>query len=321
MSDTIEKVVIIGSGPAGYTAALYTARANMKPLLLEGAPSKEILPGGQLMTTTEVENYPGYPEGVDGPKMMEDFKKQCERFGTRCLWETVTEVDFSARPFTLKSATKEWKAESVIIATGATAKYLGLPSEETFLNRGVSACATCDGALPRYRDKPLVVVGGGDTAMEEAMFLTQFASKVHIIHRRDEFRASKIMADRAINHDKIEIHWFTTVDEVLGDDEQGVTSVRIKNVNTDETTDIECTGYFSAIGHKPNTDLFVDLLDMDDTGYLITQADSSKTNIEGVFAVGDVQDSVYRQAVTAAGSGCMGALDATRWLEAEEAGA
>jgi thioredoxin reductase (NADPH) len=320
MSDSVEKIIIIGSGPAGYTAALYTARANMEPLVLEGAPSKEILPGGQLMTTTEVENYPGYPDGVEGPKMMEDFKKQCERFGTRCLWETVTEVDFSERPFTITTAKEVRKAEAVIIATGATAKYLGLPSEEAFMNRGVSACATCDGALPRYRDKPLVVVGGGDTAMEEAMFLTQFASKVHIIHRRDEFRASKIMSDRAINHDKIEIHWFSTIDEVLGDDANGVTAVRIKDVNTSETTDIECTGYFSAIGHKPNTDLFTGVLDMDDTGYLVTQADSSKTNIEGVFAVGDVQDSVYRQAVTAAGSGCMGALDASRWLEAQEAG-
>ena len=320
MSDSVEKVIIIGSGPAGYTAALYTARANLEPLLLEGAPSKEILPGGQLMTTTEVENYPGYPDGVEGPQMMADFKKQCERFGTRCLWETVTEVDFSQRPFTVKTAQAERKAEAVILATGATAKYLGLPSEETFMNRGVSACATCDGALPRFRDKPLVVVGGGDTAMEEALFLTQFASKVHIIHRRDEFRASKIMSDRAINHDKVEIHWFSVVDEVLGDDENGVTSVRIKNVNSNETTDIDCAGYFSAIGHKPNTELFVDVLDMDDTGYLITQADSSRTNIEGVFAIGDVQDSIYRQAVTAAGSGCMGALDATRWLEAQEAG-
>ncbi len=298
---------------------MYTARANLKPLMLEGEPSQDILPGGQLMTTTEVENYPGYPEGVDGQAMMAEFKTQCERFGTRCLWETVTKVDFSAQPFTITTAQNEYKAKTVIIATGATAKYLGLPSEEKYMNLGVSACATCDGALPRFRDKPLVVVGGGDTAMEEATFLTQFASRVHIIHRRDEFRASQIMSDRAKNHEKIEIHWFSTIDEVLGDEKSGVTSVRIKNVKTDETTDIECTGYFSAIGHKPNTDLFTGVLDMDDTGYLITQADSSKTKIEGVFAAGDVQDSVYRQAVTAAGSGCMSAIDATRYLEALEA--
>lgn len=320
MSSEVENVIIIGSGPAGYTAALYTARANLGPLMLEGEPSKDILPGGQLMTTTEVENYPGYADGVDGQKMMADFKKQCERFGTRCLWETVTEVDFSSRPFTLKSAKNEWKARAVIIATGATAKYLGLPSEEKYLNLGVSACATCDGALPRFRDKPLVVVGGGDTAMEESIFLTQFASKVHVIHRRDEFRASKIMSDRAKKHDKIEIHWFSVIDEVLGNGETGVTAVRIKNVETDETTEIECTGYFSAIGHKPNTDLFTGVLDMNDTGYLITQPDCTKTKIEGVFAAGDVQDAVYRQAVTAASSGCMAAIDTMRYLEALEAG-
>lgn len=320
MSDTIENVVIIGSGPAGYTAALYTARANLNPLMLEGEPSKEILPGGQLMTTTEVENYPGYPDGVDGQKMMADFKKQCERFGTRCLWETVTEVDFSKKPFTLKTAQNEYKAHAVIIATGATAKYLGLPSEEKYMKLGVSACATCDGALPRFRDKPLVVVGGGDTAMEEAIFLTQFASKVHIIHRRDDFRASKIMSDRAKKHAKIEIHWFSVVDEILGDEKTGVTGVRIKNVNDDKTTDLECTGYFSAIGHKPNTDLFKDILDMNETGYLVTKADCSRTKIEGVFAAGDVQDAIYRQAVTAAGSGCMAAIDTVRYLEAQEAG-
>lgn len=319
MLEEVENVVIIGSGPAGYTAALYAARANLNPLMLEGEPSQDILPGGQLMTTTEVENYPGYPDGVDGQAMMAEFKKQCERFGTRCLWETVTEVDFSSRPHTLKTRTNEYKAHAVIIATGATAKYLGIPSEEKYLNVGVSACATCDGALPRYRDKPLVVVGGGDTAMEESIFLTQFATRVHVIHRRDEFRASKIMSDRVRNHDKIEVHWFSVIDEVLGDDETGVTSVRIKNVNTDETTNIACTGYFSAIGHKPNTDLFTGVLDMDDTGYLITQADSSKTKIDGVFAAGDVQDSVYRQAVTAAGSGCMSAIDVTRYLESLEA--
>ena len=320
MADGVEKVIIIGSGPAGYTAALYTSRANLEPLMLEGEISQDILPGGQLMTTTEVENYPGYPEGVTGPKMMEDFKAQCERFGTRFLYKTVTKVDFSKKPFTLYSGEETWQAETVIIATGATAKYLGLPSEEKYMNMGVSACATCDGALPRFRDKPLVVVGGGDTAMEEALFLTQFASEVHLVHRRDEFRASKIMADRAINHEKVTIHWWSVIDEILGDEENGVNAVRIKNTQNDETTEIPCTGYFSAIGHKPNTDIFKDILDMDDVGYLVTKPDSTYTNIDGVFAAGDVQDAIYRQAVTAAGSGCMAAIDATRWLESQEAG-
>jgi len=316
----MENIIIIGSGPAGYTAALYTARANLDPLLFEGEPSQEILPGGQLMTTTDVENYPGYPDGVSGPTMMEDFKRQAERFGTRMLYKTITKVDLSARPFKVYSDDKLWETKAIIIATGATAKYLGIESEETFMNRGVSACATCDGALPRYRDKPLVVIGGGDTAMEEAIFLTNFASQVHVVHRRDQLRASKIMADRAIAHEKITIEWNSVVDEVLGDDASGVTGVRLRDVNTDEAREIPVTGYFSAIGHKPNTDLFTGVLNADDTGYLVTQADSTKTNIEGVFAAGDVQDSVYRQAVTAAGSGCMAALDASRWLEAQEAG-
>ncbi len=314
----MEKVLIIGSGPAGYTAALYAARANLEPLCLEGELSQDILPGGQLMTTTEVENYPGYPEGVSGPDMMEEFKKQAARFGTRFEYKTVTKVDFSEHPFKVWSGDKEWEAQSVIIATGATAKYLGLESEQKYMNKGVSACATCDGALPRFRNKPVVVVGGGDTAMEEAIFLTSFASEVHIIHRRDQFRASKIMGDRAIKNPKITVHWFSVVDEILGNDNNGVTAVRIKDVKTEETTEIECTGYFSAIGHKPNTDIFKDILDMDEAGYLKTKADSTKTKIEGVFACGDVQDTIYRQAVTAAGSGCMAAIDATRWLEAQE---
>ncbi|MCC6796100.1 MAG: thioredoxin-disulfide reductase [Candidatus Hydrogenedentes bacterium] len=314
----MEKVIIIGSGPAGYTAALYSARANLSPLLFEGELSKDILPGGQLMTTTEVENYPGFPEGVTGPEMMELFKKQAERFGARIESKTITSVDFSKRPFTLVSGKETFQAKSIIIATGATAKYLGLPSEETYMNRGVSACATCDGALPRFRNKPLVVVGGGDTAMEEAIFLTNYASKVHIVHRRDKFRASKIMADRAIANPKIVCEWNSTVDEVLGDEKLGVTGVRLKDVNTGVTRDIECTGYFSAIGHKPNTDLFKGVLDMDETGYLVTKPGSTYTNIDGVFAAGDVQDRVYRQAITAAGSGCMAAIDCTRWLEANE---
>jgi len=315
----MEKVIIIGSGPAGYTAALYAARGNLDPLLFEGELSKDILPGGQLMTTTEVENYPGYPEGVTGPKMMEDLKAQAQRFGTRIESRTVTKVDLSERPFKVYCNDDLWETKSIIIATGATARYLGLESEERFMNRGVSACATCDGAIPRFRDKPLVVVGGGDTAMEEALFLTNYASVVHIIHRRDEFRASKIMADRALNSPKIKVEWCHVVDEILGTEKEGVTGVRIKHVDTGETREIECAGYFAAIGHKPSTDLFVDLLDMDSTGYLITRPNSTYTNIDGVFAAGDVQDKIYRQAITAAGSGCMAAIDCQRWLEAQEA--
>ena len=314
----MENVIIIGSGPAGYTASLYTARADLNPLCLEGELSKTILPGGQLMTTTEVENYPGYPEGVDGPQMMADFKKQAERFGTRFEYKTVTKVDFSGSPLKVYSGEQVWETKAVIIATGATAKYLGLESEEKFENRGVSACATCDGALPRFRNKPLVVVGGGDTAMEEALFLTKFASEVHVVHRRDKFRASKIMGDRVVNHEKTVVEWNSVVDEVLGTDEDGVTGVRLKDVETGETREVECVGYFAAIGHKPNTDVFADVIDLHDNGYIKTKPDSTYTNVEGVFACGDVQDHVYRQAVTAAGSGCMAAIDATRWLESKE---
>ncbi|HRI89324.1 MAG TPA: thioredoxin-disulfide reductase [Candidatus Hydrogenedentes bacterium] len=280
--------------------------------------SKDILPGGQLMTTTEVENYPGFPEGVTGPRMMELFKQQAERFGTRIESKTITGIDFSKQPFTVTSGSQTWQSQTIIIATGATAKYLGLPSEETYMNRGVSACATCDGALPRFRNKPIVVVGGGDTAMEEAIFLTNYASSVHIVHRRDKFRASQIMADRAMNNPKIVCEWNSVVDEVLGDEKLGVTGVRVKDVNTGATREIPCVGYFSAIGHKPNTDLFKGVLDMDETGYLVTKPGTTYTNIDGVFAAGDVQDKIYRQAITAAGSGCMAAIDATRWLEAHE---
>lgn len=314
----MENVAIIGSGPAGYTAALYAARANLEPLCFEGELSQDITPGGQLMTTTEVENYPGYPDGVDGPKMMEDFKRQAERFGTRYAYKTITRVDFTKSPFTLWADGESWQARAVVIATGATAKYLGLPSEERYMNRGVSACATCDGALPRFRDKPLVVVGGGDTAMEEALFLTTYASRVHIVHRRDEFRASRIMADRAINNPKIAVEWNSVVDEILGNDDAGVTGVRIKDVQLGETRELEAAGYFSAIGHKPNTDVFREWLDTNEAGYLICHPGSTHTAIPGVFAAGDVRDPVYRQAVTAAGSGCMAAIDATRWLEAQE---
>lgn len=314
----MEKVLIIGSGPAGYTAALYCARADLTPLCLEGELSQDILPGGQLMTTTEVENFPGYPEGISGPAMMDDFKKQAAKFGARFVYKTATKVDFSGHPLKVWSGDEFFESEAVIIATGASARYMGLESEQTFLNRGVSACATCDGALPRFRGKPVVVVGGGDTAMEEALFLTKFASMVHIVHRRDKFRASRIMGERAANHPKVTVEWNSVVDEVLGNDQDGVTGARLRDVNTGETREIACAGYFAAIGHKPNTDLFTGILDTDETGYLVTKPDSTHTKIEGVFACGDVKDKVYRQAITAAGSGCMAALDATRWLESRE---
>ena len=314
----MENVVIIGSGPAGYTAALYAGRANLSPLCLEGEPSKDILPGGQLMTTTEVENFPGYPQGASGPQIVEDCRKQAARFGARFLYKTVTAVDFSKRPFRITSGDTMWEAQAVIIATGATAKYLGLESEARFLNHGVSACATCDGALPRFRDKPVVVVGGGDTAMEEALFLTRFAGRVHVVHRRDKLRASKIMGERVQQHPKVTVEWNSVVNEILGNEQEGVTGVRLRDVPTGAVRELACTGYFAAIGHKPNTDLFRGVLDMQETGYLVTKADSTHTNIEGVFACGDVKDPVYRQAITAAGSGCMAALDAQRWLEAQE---
>jgi len=314
----MENILIIGSGPAGCTAALYTARANLNPLCLEGEPSKEILPGGQLMTTTEVENFPGYPDGVTGPQMMEDFKKQAERFGARFAYKTATKVDFSGWPFKVWSNDELIEAKAVIISTGATARYLGIESEERFLNRGVSACATCDGALPRFRGKPVVVVGGGDTAMEETLFLTNFAGVVHVVHRRDKFRASPIMGERVVNHPKVKVEWNSVVKEILGNDKDGVTGVVLKDVQTGAEREIACTGYFAAIGHKPNTDLFHGLLTMNDAGYLVTRADSTYTNIDGVFACGDVRDPTYRQAITAAGNGCMAALDAIRWLESRE---
>lgn len=304
----MEKVVIIGSGAAGLTAAIYAARANLEPLVIEGME-----PGGQLTTTTDVENYPGFPEGIDGTVMMEKFKAQAERFGARFMqYDAVAGADFSQRPYKLEMmAGDPIEALTVIIATGATAKYLGLESERKFMGRGVSACATCDGAF--YKNVPVVVVGGGDTACEEAIFLTRFASKVTLVHRRDELRASKIMADRAKNNHKIDIVWNSVVDEILGDD-SGVTGVRLKNIKTDEMTEIPASGYFSAIGHKPNTDAF-DQLEKDETGYLI--ADGVKTKFTGVYAAGDVSDAIYRQAVTAAGTGCAAALEAERLLESE----
>jgi len=306
------KVVIVGSGPAGLTAALYAARADLSPIVFEGPE-----PGGQLTTTTDVENFPGYPEGVMGPKMMDDFRQQATRFGADCRWGMVTEVDLSKRPFRMViDEENELFADSVIIATGASAKWLGIPSEQRLRGKGVTACATCDGAF--FREQHVIVIGGGDTAMEEATFLTKFASKVTVIHRRDEFRASKVMQQRLFDNKKIEVRWDSTVDEVLGD--PVVQGVRLKNLKTGETEVLEdVTGVFLAIGHKPNTDLFKDVLDMDETGYIITKGKSSYTNVDGVFACGDAQDHVYRQAVTAAGSGCMAAIDAERWLEDQHA--
>ncbi len=303
------KVLIIGSGPAGYTAAIYAARAELAPVMLAGLTF-----GGQLMITTDVENYPGFPDGVSGPEMMDMFQKQAERFGTTIHFEDATSVDFSKRPFRVESEERAFLADCVIVATGATAKWIGLESEERLTNRGVSACATCDGAL--FRDKEMAVVGGGDTAMEEALFLTRYAPKVTVIHRRDELRASKIMADRALNHEKIEFLWDSAVDEVLGD--EFVTGVRTKNLKTGETTDTAVDALFIAIGHKPNTELFRGQLETDDVGYLKVEPGTSRTNIEGVFACGDAMDPVYRQAVTAAGTGCMAAIDSERWLAENE---
>ncbi|HKO36366.1 MAG TPA: thioredoxin-disulfide reductase [Pyrinomonadaceae bacterium] len=315
------QVVIIGSGPAGLTAAIYSARANLNPLLVD-APAdteKQTTPGGQLMITTEVENYPGFAEGIQGPDLMVQFRKQAERFGTEFLEEWITRVDLGERPFKLFSEDKVITAETLIIASGASAKWLGIPGEAKtphgFGGNGVSACATCDGPLPAFRNKRLVVVGGGDTAMEEATFLTRYASRVFVVHRRDKLRASKIMQDKALHNEKIEFIWNTAVEEILGTHEQGVTGVRLRNLQSDETNDFECEGVFIAIGHKPNTDLFKGQIDMDDVGYIVTSGRSTATNIPGVFAAGDVQDSVYRQAVTAAGTGCMSAIDAERFLD------
>lgn len=309
MSDTIENVIILGSGPAGLTAAIYAARANLNPLMIEGDEA-----GGQLMTTTEVENYPGFAKGVTGPELMSVTREQAARFGTRFVTRNATKVDFSKRPFKVWVGDKLYSSKSVIISTGASAKYLGLDSEKTFLGKGVSACATCDGAF--FKNVPVAVVGGGDTAMEEANFLTRFASKVWIIHRRDHFRASKIMADRAMKNPKIEVLWNTEVDEVLGD--KVVNGLRLRNNKTGEKQTLPVEGYFAAIGHKPNTDLFKGQLEMNEVGYLITKGKTTYTSVPGVFASGDVQDPTYRQAITAAGTGCMAAIDAERWMESVE---
>src|SRR5436190_6274668 len=320
--ETLERdVVIIGSGPAGLTAAIYTARANLAPLLVD-APAdaeKQTTPGGQLMITTDVENYPGFDEGIQGPELMVDFRKQAERFGTEFIEEWITEADLSERPFTLHTDTRIIKTQTLIIASGASAKWLGIPGEAKtphgFGGNGVPACATCDGPLPAFRKKVLVVVGGGDTAMEEATFLTRYAAKVYVVHRREKLRASKIMQDKAFANPKIEFIWNTAVEEILGTQQEGVTGVRLRNLVSDEEQVFPCAGVFIAIGHKPNTDLFKGKLETDEVGYIKTSGHSTSTNITGVFACGDVQDSVYRQAVTAAGTGCMSAIDAERFLD------
>ncbi|HKI45020.1 MAG TPA: thioredoxin-disulfide reductase [Balneolales bacterium] len=305
------KVVIVGSGPAGLTAALYAARADLKPIIFEGPE-----PGGQLMTTTDVENFPGFPEGVMGPKMMDLFREQAKRFGADCRYGMVTNIDFDKRPFKLTiDESTEIYSQAIVVSTGASAKWMGIDSEQRLRGYGVSACATCDGAF--FRNQHVAVVGGGDTAMEEATFLTKFASKVSIIHRRDELRASKAMQHKAFNNPKIEFIWDSVVDEVLGD--KLVDGLKVKNVKTGEITKLDdVTGLFLAIGHKPNTDLFKGVVDMDDVGYIITKNKSSYTNVDGIFACGDAQDSKYRQAVTAAGSGCMAAIDVERWLQEVE---
>ncbi len=305
------KVLIIGSGPAGYTAAIYAARAGLKPVLFTGGE-----PGGQLTTTNDVENFPGYPDGINGPQMMMDLQKQAERFGTKVSFGLVTSVDLTAYPLRVTVDEKNVvEAESVIIATGATAKYLGIPSEEKFANRGVSACAVCDGYF--YRGQEVAVVGAGDSAAEESTYLAKLCAKVHLIVRREEMRASKIMQQRVLNTPNIEVHWNSETDEILGND-QGVTGVRILNNKTGIKTELKVQGFFLAIGHKPNTEIFKGVIDMDEAGYIRIVPGTTKTNIEGVFAVGDVADKVYRQAITAAGTGCMGALDAEKFLVSKE---
>jgi thioredoxin reductase (NADPH) len=309
-TNDVRELIIIGGGPAGYTAALYAARANLRPLVIEGVQW-----GGQLMITSDVENYPGYPEGVLGPVMMQEFRTQAERFGAEFLTDDVARVDFADRPFRVHVGNEEHRAWAVIVATGANARQLGLETEVALQGRGVSYCAVCDAAF--FRDKRVVVVGGGDSAMEEATFLAKFASKVTVVHRRDEFRASPIMLERAQHNEKIEWALNTVVDGVLGEDVGHLTGVVLRDTHTGETRELEADGLFVAVGHDPNTKLFLDWLDHDAAGYLVTMPGSTRTNIDGVFVAGDVQDHVYRQAVTAAGSGCMAALDAERFLAAE----
>jgi len=310
MSDSVHEVIIIGSGPAGYTAAIYTARANLKPTLFQG-----MQPGGQLTITTDVENFPGYPDGVMGPTMMEDLQKQAERFGTDLQFEHITEVDFSTQPFRMKSEFNEYQAKSVIIATGASARLLGLESETTLMGNGVSACATCDGAF--FPGKHVLIVGGGDSAMEEAIYLTRFASKVTVVHRREGFSASRIMLERAQRNEKIEWLLYRTVKDILAGDDGKVDRVILIDPRDGSESEMACDGIFIAIGHDPNTDLFKGKIDMDDSGYIIVH-EGSRTSVDGVFACGDAMDKRYRQAITAAGTGCMAAIDAERWLEEQE---
>lgn len=305
------KVIIVGSGPAGYTAAIYAARANLHPVMISGFQK-----GGQLTTTTEIDNFPGFPEGRDGNELMGDMEKQALRFDTQIIEDEVTKADLSQRPFQLETYSNKYSCDALIISTGATAKYLGLESETKFKGRGVSACATCDGFF--FKDKDVAVVGGGDTAVEEAIYLTNFCSKVYLMHRRDELRATKAMQKRAFDNPKLEIKWNTELDEVLGGDTGPMEDIRVVNNKTGEKYELGVKGLFIAVGHKPNTDLFAEQLTTDDMGYLITEPGTTKTNIEGVFACGDVMDSKYRQAVTAAGTGCMAAIDAERWLAEQE---
>jgi thioredoxin reductase (NADPH) len=303
------RIVIVGSGPAGYTAAIYAARAELEPVVVAGLQF-----GGQLMLTTDVENYPGFPEGVTGPDMMDLFQKQAERFGAAVVMEDAVEIDTSQRPFRVRTAERGYTADALIVATGASARWLGIDSEQRLMNKGVSACATCDGAL--FRNKPMAVIGGGDTALEEALFLTRFATKVTVVHRRGELRASKIMQERALANEKIEFAWNSVLDEVLGDD--FVTGVRLEDVKSGEKREIPVEAVFVAIGHKPNTELLKGQIELDDVGYIKAEAGTSRTNVEGVFACGDAMDPVYRQAVTAAGTGCMAAIDAERWLAEQD---
>ena len=310
MSD-VKNVVIVGSGPAGHTAAIYSARANLSPFMFEGYMMGGSA-GGQLTTTTDVENYPGFPEGVEGPELMQLFRKQSERFGTEMVQEDVISADFSKRTFVLKSEDREVRAHSVIISTGATAKRMGVPNEEKMWNNGMSACAVCDGALPMFRNQPLMVIGGGDTAVEEATYLTKFGSVVYMVHRRDQLRASKIMQERAFKNPKLEIIWDTVLEDAVGKDY--LTGARLKNIKTQEVREMEVMGLFYAIGHTPNTSIFNGQLDLDGAGYIKLKPGTQETNIEGVFAAGDVHDHKYRQAVTAAGTGCAASLEAERWL-------